>query len=261
MDYWYELYGDGVPIVLLHGFTGSGETWKNFISTSSAGFEFITIDLPGHGKTKPHVLKTMDECIDDLHQLFKELNRSKFILVGYSMGGRTALSYAAKYPEMLAGLVLESASPGLSEESARIKRRNQDEKLAKKIEEEGIQEFVNYWENIPLFETQKRLREEIQSKIRAERLAQSVTGLANSLRGMGTGSQRSNWEQLETLSIPVLLLAGELDPKFVKINEDMKNRIPNAELKLFPDAGHAIHVEKPQAFQKSVLAFAKRYTT
>ncbi len=157
MEYWYEVHGEGIPIVLLHGFTGSSSTWQRFVRACPSGFKLVTVDLPGHGRTSGEQIKSMDACISDLQQLFKSLQLEQFILVGYSMGGRTALSYAIKYPENVAGLVLESASPGLFDAAAREERKNKDEQLALRIEKEGITAFVDYWENIPLFQTQKQL--------------------------------------------------------------------------------------------------------
>ena len=258
MDYWYEIHGEGAPVVLLHGFTGSSATWENFIQSAPSGIQLITIDLPGHGDTKSDKIKTMATCCNDLNGLFKDLKLSKFFLVGYSMGGRTALSYAATYPETIQGLLLESASPGLADARARKSRKEQDELLAERIETEGVKAFVDYWENIALFASQKELPQSKQNEIREERLRNSAQGLANSLRGMGTGSQVSNWEMLNKLHFPVLLLIGELDSKFITINKKMSELLPNAKIKVVEGAGHAIHVEKPATYGKLITAFINR---
>lgn len=257
MNYWYEIHGEGVPVVLLHGFTGSTLTWDKVVTARPDGMQLITVDLPGHGWTKGTSRITMDSCIDDLHGLFQHLELDTFFLVGYSMGGRTALSYTVKYPESVRGLILESASPGLKDTKARKNREAGDEELAKLLEEEGIESFVDYWENIPLFATQKELPDETQAAIRAERMSQSKKGLADSLRGMGTGSQPSNWEALKDVTVPVKLLAGELDEKFVAINQQMAEMLPYAELDIFPKCGHALHIEQPEHFQQALLEFAK----
>lgn len=257
MDYWVEIHGHGTPIVLLHGFTGSSNTWQSLIQQKYTGLKFITIDLPGHGLTKGKTVKTMDACCGDLHQVFRGLGLNKFYLAGYSMGGRTALSYTVKYPKSILGLLLESASPGLQTEAERRMRAESDQLLAERIEKEGVEAFVNDWENIALFSTQKLLSMEKQEAIRRERLSHTADGLANSLRGMGTGAQASNWHRLNELPFPVLLIAGGLDKKFVKINESMLQLFPNAKLQVCEDAGHAVHVEKPQTFNELLVAFAK----
>ena len=253
--YHYEVNGQGPPIVLLHGFTGSQATWSTFVSKWKDKFQLITIDLPGHGQTVTGTTRTMETCSDDLRQLFDHLKLAPFHLVGYSMGGRVALSFAMLYPQCVSSLILESASPGLHSEHEQKQRVVNDEKLAQRIETEGITSFVNFWENITLFDSQRKLPNVIQQSLRKERLAQSKRGLARSLRGMGSGSQPSWWDKLPELTKPVLLIVGQLDEKFVKINEIMEKSLSRADLSIVKNVGHAIHVEEPEKFGKLVVAF------
>lgn len=256
-SYWYEIRGKGEPVVLLHGFTGRSETWFGFVSEWQQEFQVITIDLPGHGKTTHSRPVTMEECCSDLVSLFNHLALEKVHVIGYSMGGRTALSLAMLYPEKLCSLTLESASPGLSNEQERMDRRNRDAQLAKRLERHGIEAFVGFWENLPLFETQQKLPNETKQKVRDERLNQSAEGLAMSLLSMGTGQQPSWWGRLSELKLPVLLLAGKYDAKFIGINKLMVKHMQQASLRLIENAGHAIHVEQPQIFGKIVIGFLR----
>lgn len=238
-------------IVFLHGFTGSSATWKPIVAQLNGIFKTVTVDLIGHGKTAVPTNPSrysMEEQIADLEALFSELKLTQITLVGYSMGGRIALSYAEKYPERITSLILESSSPGIQSESDRADRKKMDAQLAERILNGGIPSFVEFWENIPLFNSQKLLPEEIQHAVREERLSQSATGLANSLLGIGTGSQSSNWNKLHTLTMPVLLITGKADTKFVEIAQEMMKFLPNANHRIIKDAGHAIHVEKSTLF-------------
>ncbi|HLR41348.1 MAG TPA: 2-succinyl-6-hydroxy-2,4-cyclohexadiene-1-carboxylate synthase [Virgibacillus sp.] len=253
--YWYEVYGEGVPVVLLHGFTGSTATWSEFISNWKEQFQIIVVDLPGHGKTKTQSPRTMEACCADLNQLFTSLQLDSIHLAGYSMGGRTALSFAMLYPERIASLTLESASPGLASEAERQERIENDEKLAQRIEQDGIMKFVDFWENIALFDTQKKLPAAVRQAIRDERTGQSADGLTQSLRHMGTGKQPSWWGQLNAFKKPVLLLAGTEDKKFVGINKKMENQLQTSKFVSVKNAGHAIHVEQPEIFGKLVSEF------
>ncbi|WP_245843974.1 2-succinyl-6-hydroxy-2,4-cyclohexadiene-1-carboxylate synthase [Oceanobacillus rekensis] len=253
--YYYEVRGEGFPVVMLHGFTGSSATWQNFIDKWGSGYQIITIDLPGHGKTRTPSLRSMEECLQDLNKLFQSLGLETFHLLGYSMGGRTALSYTILYPEQVSTLILESASPGLEDVKERRLRQKNDEMLAIRIEQEGVPSFVDYWQDIPLFHSQKSLPLKVQKIIRSERLSQTKEGLSLSLRTMGTGSQLSLWSRLRTLDMPVLMIIGELDPKFVAINKKMQSKLKSGNLKICEDAGHAIHVEKPRNFGKMVIGF------
>lgn len=148
---------------------------------------------------------------------------------------------------------MESASPGLQTQSERRSRIEQDEQLAKMIEEQGIFIFVQYWENITLFSSQKRLPKLVQEKVRQERLQQNPLGLANSLRGLGTGKQPSWWEDLSNLQVPTYIIVGGLDEKFKQIGKSMVEMLPQARLVTVPDAGHAIHVEKQGKFGTMIV--------
>ncbi|WP_449622649.1 2-succinyl-6-hydroxy-2,4-cyclohexadiene-1-carboxylate synthase [Robertmurraya sp. Marseille-Q9965] len=249
--YNVETFGDGFPVILLHGFTGDVSTWRPFFETWGEHSKVIAVDLIGHGKTEaPEDVERykMLSVVDDLFLLMEKLKIAKADIVGYSMGGRLALSFAAKYPTKVRKLVLESSSPGLDSDDERKKRIEQDTKLATFIEENGMEAFVDYWENIPLFESQKQLPKEFQRSIREQRLTNSIIGLSNSLIGMGTGVQPSWWKELWDLKVDTLLLTGSLDQKFCQIAERMKERLDNSQWITVHECGHAIHVENSEKF-------------
>lgn len=252
--YHVVIEGEGPPVVLLHGFTNTMKTWETTINHLKQDYTVIVIDLPGHGKTVTPD-RSISECCTDIAFLLQSLYYSRVHMVGYSMGGRIALSFANRYPSLVASLTLESASPGLRTEKERRERKSKDEKLARRIKEEGIYPFVSFWEDIPLFNSQKALQKEVQLKIQEERLSQKEAGLAMSLRKMGTGSQSSLWDKLHTVHMPVLLLVGAYDHKFVAINKEMKPLLPNASLEIVQDSGHTVHIERPEDFTKSIHQF------
>lgn len=260
-----EIYNNDAKqtMVMLHGFTGSAATWEK-IAANLPDHRIIAIDLIGHGKTDSPgnaVHYSMEEQISVLEELFIQLDCLKFTLLGYSMGGRVALSYAAAYPNRIEQLILESASPGLKTEEERVARRTADAKLAAEIEQYGVASFVDKWENIPLFATQKNLPLGVREAIREERMSQSATGLANSLKGMGTGSQKSIWPKLKELTFPVTLITGEHDKKFCGIAAEMQSLFPNAQSVEVIEAGHAIHVEKPDEFATIVKDASNKWTS
>lgn len=238
-------------IVFLHGFTGSTMTWTSTIEHLPKTVRCIAVDLLGHGKTdvpQKSERYVMKEQLLDLHGLFAELQLSNFTLAGYSMGGRIALAYALHYPEQIKHLMLESASPGLASEAEQNARIMADESLAKRIELEGLSAFIDFWQDIPLFQSQQTLPVSTKQAIREERMQQSVSGMVNSLKGMGTGKQPSYWPQLHQLCMPVTLVTGELDEKFNNIAKQMKNDMPNGQHIQVSACGHAIHVENPVQF-------------
>src|SRR5690625_337881 len=253
--YAYTINGDGEALVLLHGFTGTSKTWLPFIKKWKEHYQVITIDLPGHGNTTGESNLPMQEICHHIKQFLDHLSIEKCHLLGYSMGGRTALSFAMWYPLYIESLLLESASPGLPTEKERSDRVIKDTQLAKRINHDGITKFVDFWENIPLFNTQKKLPKHKRAQIRAERLSQSEAGLAASLVSIGTGVMPSWWETLHELQQHVCLIVGKEDEKFVQLNTEMDKRIEHCTFHIVPEAGHAVHIEQPEAFAKIVQQF------
>jgi 2-succinyl-6-hydroxy-2,4-cyclohexadiene-1-carboxylate synthase len=248
-------------LVLLHGFTGSAASWGAHLDVfAAAGLRLIAFDLLGHGASSapadPERYR-MERCQEDICTALEMLGvgPGEAIALGYSMGGRLALYLG--FSGYFRAVILESASPGLASQSEREERRASDERLAASIEREGIDAFVAGWERQPLFVSQRALPEEIREHLHIQRLQNRPGGLANSLRGMGVGSQPALHERLPTLDVPVLLLAGALDAKFCAIARQMHQVLPHAVLEIVPAAGHTIHLEQPELFHTSVLAFCQ----
>ncbi|ACZ40425.1 2-succinyl-6-hydroxy-2,4-cyclohexadiene-1-carboxylate synthase [Sphaerobacter thermophilus] len=253
-----ERGGDGPPLLLLHGFTGSAATWEPLLPALQAHFHTVAPDLIGHGRSDvpaDPARYAMDRCVADLVALLDALDIDRAAVLGYSMGGRTALHLALAAPERVSALVLEGASPGIADPDERAARVASDAALADRIEREGLQAFVDAWERLPLFASQQRLPEATRARLRAQRLSHTPRGLANSLRGMGAGAMAPVHDRLGEIAVPVLLIAGELDGKYVEISRAMAGAMPQATVRIIPDAGHAPHLEQPEAFVEAVLGF------
>ncbi|MFC7063921.1 2-succinyl-6-hydroxy-2,4-cyclohexadiene-1-carboxylate synthase [Halobacillus seohaensis] len=254
--YWIEDNGESnIPLVFLHGFTGSSHTFDEVISSLPPSVRTITIDMPGHGETGELGITTMEQFSRDLSVLLNKLGLSKIDLVGYSMGGRAALSFAMLYPGYIDKLILESASPGLVSSEQQLARQAKDQAFINKLQSQGVEAFINDWEQVPLFHTQRKLSEEVQQRIRRERLSHTAVGLSQSLEGMGTGKQPSWWNQLPDLNKEVLLIVGQQDEKFVQLNQEMDKQLPQSTYSEVKGVGHAIHVEEPRIFAKIVEEF------
>ncbi|WP_442595655.1 2-succinyl-6-hydroxy-2,4-cyclohexadiene-1-carboxylate synthase [Neobacillus sp. D3-1R] len=258
VSYHVEVCGEGYPLLLLHGFTGRGSNWSPYCSILGKNAHMIMPDIIGHGLTdSPEDIQRfeIETVAKDIFSIINQLGFEKIDIHGYSMGGRLALSMALLFPERVRKLILESASPGLNSAVAREERRASDLSLAQSIKDNGIVEFVNYWENIPLFHSQKKLSAQVQSTIRKQRLTNSPEGLANSLIGMGTGSQPSYWDRLHMIEAKVLMIVGEYDEKFCRIAFEMQKSFKYGKIYKVPNCGHAIHVELPEKFGTIVNEF------
>ena len=256
LRYRVRVAGTGPPLVMLHGFTGASDNWTHANAKTLADDRMLIMpDLIGHGGTDAPAdpaRYAMDRAAADLIDLTTALGADQFDLLGYSMGGRLALYTALHHPGRVSRLILESASPGLATPNERATRRERDDQLANRIETEGIPAFVAYWASIPLFATQQALPQNVRDRLQQQRLQNRATGLAASLRGMGTGVQPSLWGRLDELQPPTLLITGETDPKFMMINRKMATTLPDVNHSVIPQAGHTTHLERPHVFQDLV---------
>jgi 2-succinyl-6-hydroxy-2,4-cyclohexadiene-1-carboxylate synthase len=249
-------------VVFLHGFSGSSNDWKQIIKMLPVKLQCVAIDLVGHGKSfSPDDINlyNKDAIVAQINSVLNKLKLGKIILVGYSMGGRAALSYALNNPLRVKGLVLESTTPGIIQESLRKERRNSDEEIAGLIENSGIENFVDYWMHLPIFETQKKLPVEKLKEVRLKKLNNNKTGLINSIRGFGQGVMPQAWNELIKIDFKVLLITGEKDLKYTVLNSQMLAKIKNAEHKIISDAGHNIHLEKPEVFVTLLKDFIMKF--
>lgn len=208
----------------------------------------IMPDLVGHGcSPAPELLSNYyaEAQVEHLRQVVSDCCVTGVSVVGYSMGARLALTFAIKAPGLVERLVLIGGSPGLLSLGDVSERLQADRELALSIERGGMPPFVDYWEQLPLFETQKRLAPIVRAQIRAVRLQQRTRGIANSLRGFGLGTMPPVWDELGSVNIPTLVMAGALDLKYVKTAEEMAKLMPAAETAVFADVGHAVHLEAP----------------
>jgi 2-succinyl-6-hydroxy-2,4-cyclohexadiene-1-carboxylate synthase len=250
--------GIGAPdVVLLHGFAGSTHDWDRASEAlGRAGLRAIAIDLPGHGATAAPAdatRYTMAETAHDLCELLDDLRVRSAHWIGYSMGGRLALYLAAIKPDRVESLVLESASPGLEGAAARAARRAADEALAAEIEARGIEWFAEHWAAQPIFDSQRALPADRRAALRGRRLRNDPRGLAGSLRGLGQGAQPWLGDRLGSVRCPTLLIAGALDSKYAAIAEFLEEGLPRARRVLIPDAGHNVHLEQPEAYERTLL--------
>ena len=259
--YNVEVDGDGDALLLLHGFSGDSSTWEAVGRQLRDDYRLITFDILGHGLSDKPADATsfrMEAVAADIIDILDLMQIKKTYLLGYSMGGRLALYLALHYGARFRAVILESASPGVDDEQERTTRRERDNALAAQIEARGLEWFVELWERLPLWASQAGMPAEVLAAQRLQRLSNSARGLANSLRGMGSGAQPNLWDDLQELELPILLIAGALDDKFLSINEQMAARIPHSRLSVIPSAGHNTHLEQPQAFAAVVQSFLQQ---
>ena len=251
--------------MLVHGFAQTSRCWGTLPAALTAGrrqvdpatvevtaeLEVEAVALPGHAGSGLPAL--------DLPATAEAVARTggRATYLGYSFGGRTCLQLALDRPDLVEALVLVGATAGLDDPAERAARRAADEQLAQRIEAEGVDAFLDTWLSLPLF---AGVPDAYQ--YRDERRRNDAAGLAASLRRAGTGAQEPLWSRLGELGparLPVLLVTGALDTKFTALARRLADGIgPTAETVVIAGAGHTAHLERPAAFEATVLDWLAR---
>lgn len=239
------------PILLLHGFTQTGASWRPVAERLPASWTVQTPDLPGHGTAGDLRLDLGGSAA----RLAAAIGGEPALVAGYSMGGRTALRLALDHPAAVAGLVLVGATAGIDDPGERAARRQADHELADRIEADGVGAFLDRWLAQPLFAGLHPEPDDL-----AARRANTAAGLASSLRLAGTGTMDPPWwDDLHRIEAPVLVVWGEQDAKFAALGRRLAERIgSNAETTAVAGVGHAAHLEACEEFAALVAGWAER---
>ncbi len=246
-------------LVLLHGFLGSGEIFEPLLQYLKSFSNPITIDLLGHGKTEGaelHYRFSTQEQVADLSKLISEQITNPVFLYGYSMGARLALQIALIKTDLIQGLILESGTFGIEDETERQVRQALDASRADQIMG-NYNGFLNDWGKTPLFKDD--LSENKGSKISDIQKKQNNIWMANSLLGFGTGTMPCIREKLGTLRCPVHLIVGEKDSKFVRINQTMNREILQSDLSIVKTANHRVHSDQPEKCAEIINTFITKH--
>jgi len=237
------------PLLLLHGFMQTGRGWDEVVRhLDGETYRPLASDIRGHGAAAARRPVDFASCVADVVRLAGQ----RFALAGYSQGGRLALHVALAHRERVSRLVLVSATAGIEDDAERARRRAADEELADWMEADGrlMSEVADRWAAQPLFARQPVA---VAEAARADRLSNEPRHVAAALRGIGTGAMAPLWQRLDELGeLPVTVLAGELDPKFVALGERLARALPGAELRIVPGAGHALALEAPAAVAAAI---------
>lgn len=228
------------PFFALHGFAGTAETWLDFVPDATAPV------LAGHGLQPDFSSRSFEEEVSRLARLARSLN-SPLHLLGYSQGARLALGLLLEAPECFVDALLVGLNPGLESTTAREERVAWEEGFAQILHEHGLDAFIDAWESLPLFRSQKQLPDHVREQTRRARRSQTAEGLAHAFGVLGLGHMPSYWSRLEEIRVPITLVVGARDEKFVALAERMSAHLPQARLVCVPDVGHNPLIEAPAA--------------
>lgn len=236
---------DGRPALLVHGFLGSGSDWSALLPHLAARPLYCP-DLPGHGRTPPLAEPGLVACADWLLALLDRHAIDQVHLLGYSLGGRIALSFASRYPERLASLTLEAAHPGLADQALgeRQQRLGQDQQWASRFANQPLAEVLAAWYQQPLF---AELSGHQRQQLVAARSHNHGPALATMVTACSLASQPDLRPIIAALPCPVHYLHGSDDVKFALLAAQLAASLPSLQCHTIAAAGHNAHRAQPAA--------------
>ncbi|GKX62419.1 2-succinyl-6-hydroxy-2,4-cyclohexadiene-1-carboxylate synthase [Pragia fontium] len=240
-------------LVFIHGLLGDGQDWQEVLPHIS-GWSCMTIDLPGHGGSKPIAVENFEQMSDQLRETLLAHDIQRYILIGYSLGGRCAMYHGCfSADDGLAGLVIEGGNPGLINQQQRDERQAHDQLWADKFRHYPLPDVLDQWYRQPVFAS---LNEEARQRLILRRGTNSGAGVAKMLESTSLGQQPWLTERLSQLvtqrNLPFCYLCGEQDAKFQQIA--LENHFP---LRIVAAAGHNAHVANPKGFADQLINFLK----
>ena len=236
----------GEGIVLLHGFGATRRAWDAVrAQLRRERYLPLALDLPGHGlQSGSERPISFTGCVEDVLAQAPE----RFVLCGYSMGGRVALHVALAAPRRVQRLVLVSTTAGIEDPAERARRRESDRRLAEQLQSGSYESFIERWRAQPLFADEPP---EVGALAREDQRRNRPGALAGVLRGIGTGEMDPLWARLRELTMPATVLVGERDERFRALGRRMAAALPRAELRVLP-GGHNLPLESPVAVAQAL---------
>jgi len=251
----YAEFGDGEPLVFLHGYTGSTEDWTNQISFFSDRYKIIAVDHRGHGKTEAPAAEedyAIDIFSEDVYALLGKLGIHRCCLVGHSMGGFMALQFVLDHPELVKALVLVDTSSGHFERAPGfVELRAKLDELARN---KGLEAAFEYdAENNPMRIEKFNKHPELRDVARKKVINTSVDGYIYVARTFGLWQPVT--DKLPEIKVPTLIFWGEEDTPFLKASQILNESIQDSKLVAVPGVGHSPHEEAPDIFNEAMSDF------
>jgi len=260
MKLFFRKYGSGPPLIILHGLYGSSDNWGTIAKKLSENFTVYLPDQRNHGQSPHSEIHDYDSMRDDLFELVNDLSLKRFFLAGHSMGGKTAIAFALKWPEMLNGLLIADISPftyesdthsAYSQHSSilnavisvdldRISTRAEaEQQLSEKIPSDKIRGLI-------MKNLQRTSGNTFSWKINAPSLLKNLDRIM-------TGIKRETDFNRQITGFPVIFLRGG-DSDYIPESDfrDILHVFPAAEIIDVPGAGHWIQVDKPDEVVKHI---------
>jgi pimeloyl-ACP methyl ester carboxylesterase len=240
VNIYYEVHGDGPPLLLTHGYSSTSAMWQGQIDALSSRYKLLLWDMRGHGQSDyPEDPAAYSEAltVGDMAALLDEVGANSAIVGGLSLGGYMSLAFYRAYPERTEALLIIDTGPGFKKDEAREAWNKRALDTADRFQREGLGVLAS------------------ASRERSTVSHRDATGLARAARGMLTQRDARVIELLPGIEVPSLIVVGADDAPFLAASDYMAAKIPGAKKVVIPSAGHAVNIDQPQAFIDAVLPF------
>ena len=240
---YFETHGSGPALMLTHGFSATARMWDSQIDALSANHTLVLWDMRGHGSSDaPRDDACYSEAltVDDMAALLDEVGADTAIVGGLSLGGYMSLAFHATYPQRVKALLIIDCGPGYKKDAPRQAWNETALQRADDIAAHGLAALQG------------------GSAERASAVHKDLQGLVYAARHMLTQKNSRVIESLPHVAVPSLVIAGADDEPFLAATDYMAAKIPGAEKLIISDAGHAVNMDQPQAFNRGVADFLVR---
>jgi 3-oxoadipate enol-lactonase len=255
IDLYYNLYGSGASLVLIHGLGADQTLWDLQTPRFSQDFQVIVYDLRGHGQSEsPDDPYSIELFADDLHHFLRHLGLKKAMILGLSLGGRIALKFSLKYSQETRALILADTQSEAPEEN-----KKQFLLAADMAGKEGMEKVAEMFFSRPFFQGLAKADPSRFKKEKARFAQSSAIGFAQSCLAIVRMERLTAF--LTEIKAPTLALAGEEDGPYLPFLDLYAASIPQCKIVKIPRAGHISNLENPEAFNKSVYNFLNSLTS
>ena len=257
VEIYYEVTGQGYPLIWSHEFGGSYDSWEAQVKFFSRRYQVITYAARGWPPSdvpEDPTAYTQDIVVNDLYLLMRHLNISEAHIGGLSMGGSVALNFGIAHPEMAKSLIVASAGSGSTNRDTFL---STGQSMADRLLSEGMVPVAKDYGTTNI-SVQLRRKDPMGFETFARLLSEhSATGSALTYQGfvMNRPTVFELEDKLKSLRVPTLIMIGDEDEPCIEPGIFMKRTIPVSGLSCFPQSGHAINLEEPDLFNRTVLDF------
>ena len=238
VELYYEVHGEGVPVLLTHGYSSSSHMWEGQVGPFSKRYQLITWDMRGHGKSDypaDQGAYSEEATVADMAGILDAVGAKTAVNGGLSLGGYMSLAFHLVHPERTRALLIIDTGPGYKKDEPRAGWNATAIKRAERLEAEGLPKGGG-----------------AETRTAPHR---SADGLAKAARGMLTQRNARVIESLPNIAVPSLVVVGADDAPFIAASDYMAAKIPGAKKLVIPGAGHASNIDQPAAFNDGVLGF------